>query len=259
MRRLRIRHFLFALAVSALSVPSQVVRPVEADPTSSLPTTQPMPGVDESAQRISGWLSDLASDEPDVRSEAFTHLIALNASEVPLLRQAVMAAGALQPSQMAALRQIVTQAFLSGQIYEGNNSEGFLGVRMDECVRIRDTTASDGTQAIAGIEIVERMPGFAGARALRDGDIIFGIAERPELRLVNATEFSTVVRGMGGGCVVHFLLLRQGRVKTVTAVLDPRPVDADMVQVLLDLIESRRLKADAYWKTRFAPLLARRH
>ena len=113
--------------------------------------------------------------------------------------------------------------------------------------------------AVYGVVIVERMPGFCGARMLQDGDVILGLVERPTIQIRGPTEFSLAVRSMGAGQTVTFLILRQGQVIRVPVTLDPRPDAADFVpgavSPMKDLLDERDKTAREYWEKEFAPLV----
>ena len=109
-----------------------------------------------------------------------------------------------------------------------------------------------------GIVIVERMPGFAGHRALLDGDVIVGLADRPGQPFHGHAQFSAAVKGAGAGGSVRFTVLRRGRLTTVDVKVDARPDVADHPNMMNDLILRRREKAEAYWNQSFGPLLNER-
>ncbi|MDB5301060.1 MAG: hypothetical protein JWO87_2723, partial [Phycisphaerales bacterium] len=140
------------------------------------PTTRPSEKTD-SATQIRTWFGDLASREAAVRQDAEANLMGMGASSLPALQKAVEESRPILPSQAMVLRKIVTQVFLSGVQYDGNPTEGFLGIRMEEArMPFNDDAPVDEKRPpITGVVIVERMPGFAGARVLRDGDVVLGI------------------------------------------------------------------------------------
>ena len=149
----------------------------------------------------------------------------------------------------------MTQVFLAGQAYEGNLAAGFLGVHMEAAgASVRDAGPVDLSPPDVGVVIVERMPGFAGGRMLRNGDLILGILERPDVPLRNPSDFALTVREMGAGAMVHFVILRQGRVIRVGVKLDSRPLEADQF-TMADFLDRRRTLADTYWAVHFAPLM----
>ena len=93
-----------------------------------------------------------------------------------------------------------------------------------------------------GVVIVERMPGFVGARMLLDGDVVLGVAERPDVRMLGVNEFQMVVRQITPGTTVHFQVMRQGQVMRVPVTLDPRPFDPEsfILQDVSHLSETSR-------------------
>ena len=208
---------------------------------------------DEAAIKAS--FADLANSDSALRAEALVRLMSLKAEDLPTLKKVVEASRPLLPAQACVLRQIVTQVFLSGEHYEGNPAAGFLGIRMElTAVTFREAAAEDARVATAGVVIVERMPGFAGARTLRDGDVILSILDRPDAPVRELQDFATVVREMGAGATVHFMILRQGQVIRVAVKLDPRPLEADGFG-MTDLLDRRRARAEEYWATHFASVV----
>ncbi|MDB5289530.1 MAG: hypothetical protein JWL69_771 [Phycisphaerales bacterium] len=222
------------------------------------PATRPSEQTDSITQ-IKTWFGDLASREAVVRKDAEANLMALSADDLPALRKVVEESRPLLPSQAIVLRKIVTQVFLSGEHYEANPTEGFLGIRMEEA-RITfndDVPAYDNRPPATGVVIVERMPGFVGARMLRDGDVVLSIEECPNAPLRRPVDFQTAVKDKGAGTVLHFLALRHGQVIRLPIKLDPRPIDANVGfgGSMDELLEKRRIAADEYWDKNFATLL----
>lgn len=205
---------------------------------------------------IRSTFANLSSADATVRAQSLTWLLSLRSADLPSLQKVVEAARPLAPAQAMVLRQIVTQVYLSGQGYESIPATGFLGVRMEQ-IHVGYNAVPQGAAAPGfAVIITERMAGFAGARMLRDGDIILGIVERPGLTITDTMNFSQAVREMGAGAVIHFQLLRDGQVKTVGVKLDPRPQAADPFGVtqMEDLLARRKSSADEYWRSHFAAL-----
>jgi hypothetical protein len=212
--------------------------------------------------------AELTHRNPAVREAARLKLMAMDANQLPAFRKLVAASRPLAPSQAVALREIVTQVFLAGKTYEAGSRDGFLGVRLgDVTVNLRPDplelppdqplVANEPNEA-HGVVIVERMPGFCGARAFQDGDIILAIDERPDVRIGILSGFTEAVKGVGAGHTIHFRVLRQGRVVSVPLTLDVRPLDADRNNVMdpiRELQDERDRLAREYWDAQFAPLL----
>jgi hypothetical protein len=220
-------------------------------------TTQPADTrtIDDLAA-IKSWFSDLASADGTLRDDALTNLMGLKSSDLPALKQVVEESRPLVPAQASVLRQIVTQVFLSGEHYEGDPAAGFLGIRMEQtAVSFRDPALPDAPVTNAGVVIVERMPGFAGARMLRDGDVILAILDRPDAPLRDPQDFALAVKDMGAGATVHFQVLRRGQVIRAAVKLDVRPLEANQGFGMNDLLERRRLRADEFWAGHFALLV----
>ncbi|MDB5303383.1 MAG: hypothetical protein JWM97_932 [Phycisphaerales bacterium] len=222
------------------------------------PTTRPSEKTD-SATQIRTWFGDLASREAAVRQDAEANLMGMGASSLPALQKAVEESRPILPSQAMVLRKIVTQVFLSGVQYDGNPTEGFLGIRMEEArMPFNDDAPVDEKRPpITGVVIVERMPGFAGARVLRDGDVVLGIEEFPNTPFRRTQDFAVAVKDKGAGTVLHFQVLRHGQVIRLAIKLDPRPFDANFGfgGTMDGLLEQRRIAAEEYWDKNFAMLL----
>jgi hypothetical protein len=238
------------------------------------PNAQGVTVADGDEARMVEAFAQLADPDADVREAARTQLMGLERRYLPALQKLVERSRPLLPSQAAVLRQIVTHVYLAGEPYAANGNMGFLGVRMleaDVSLPPRnqddgdDTAPDDEAPLIAprtGVVITERMPGFVGNRMLLDGDVIIGLADRPELRFQTGEDFSTAVRQFGAGRTIRFNLLRRGRLIKVAVPLDPRPeaavAEPQGVGAMTDLLSRRRQKADAYWAESFAPLLKER-
>jgi hypothetical protein len=221
------------------------------------PATQPAePTPAETAASIKSWFADLANSDAAVRSDALTNLMGLSRDDLETLKAVVEESRPLAPAQASVLRQIVTQVYLAGEHYEGHQTLGFLGIKMEQTVvGFRDVLSGAGSLPSGGVVIIERMPGFPGARMLRDGDVILSILDHPNTPMSDPENFRTLVTSIGAGNIVHFQLLRQGQVIHVDVKLDPRPIEADQGFGITDLLERRRERADEFWNTHFAALV----
>jgi hypothetical protein len=250
--------------------------PTAVTPADSLsvvpPATRPAPvavnvppGVPADMAR---HFSDLASADPTVREAARIELMGLPAPDLLPLRQLAAANLPLDPEQTVALRDIVLHVYMAGLGDAPRaTDDGFLGVKLSEVtIGPRKSAIGDGERdelpnrfagATTGVVIVERMPGFCGARMLRNGDVIVGIAELPEQSVLTTQEMRDAVRRVRAGQTATFILLRQGRIMRVPVKLDRRPEELDFIGgvSIEDLIAQRRAKATEYWTTHFAPLL----
>jgi len=229
------------------------------------------------------WFAELASADGKARDAAKVSLMGLGRDDLPALRKLVEQRRPLLPSQAVVLKEIVTQMYLSGDTFDTavNGQQGFLGIRPAEVsVGTRQPDDQPGQQAVpavpqvaqfpgefgvidpsqvCGIMVMDRMPGFAGARVLQNGDVILGIAERPKIQFRGATDFSLAIRALGAGEKVHFDVLRQGQVIRVEIILGPRPDDAENVaggmNPMQKLLERRAQEVNDLWEAQFAPLL----
>jgi hypothetical protein len=113
--------------------------------------------------------------------------------------------------------------------------------------------------ATTAVVIMERMPGFCGARMFQDGDVVLGIAAgRRHLPIRTPLEMKTHVQQYGAGQTVLFEVLRQGQVQRVPITLDPKPDEADPasgINAMQNMLDKRRTAAEEYWEKTFAPLL----
>jgi hypothetical protein len=203
------------------------------------------------------WFAELDDADSAVREAARMKLMGMRRQDLPAFQKLVADSLPLMPSQAAVLRQVVTHVYLAGDEYQTASREGFLGIKMQETsVRL---PAADGSEQLApavGVVIVERMPGFVGARMLLDGDVVLGIVERPDVRTLGMYEFLMLVKAVPPGQTIHFQVLRQGQVIRVPIAPDPRPFDAD--GMMQDLLRNRQRDADAYWEKSFGQLVKER-
>lgn len=218
------------------------------------PTTQPAADSESAIKRA---FANLASRDATVREEAFTTLLSLPPEELPTLEKAVAQSQPLFPAQVVALRQIVTQVYLSGEPFDGDPSKGFLGIQnMQEFPVNFCTSPADMSDSYrVGVVVTTRLPGFASGRGLRDGDIILSILDRPDVPIRTVEDFMRGIVEMRAGDIAHLQLLRQGQVITVAIKLGPRPLEAIPGGAISELLLRRQAKADAYWIEHFVPLL----
>lgn len=239
---------LLALLAAALAEPRAVAQSAPPQPEKQQREERP------ELISMRQWFAELDDPDAAVRDAARLKLMGMRRQDLAAFRQLVYESLPLQPAQAAVLRQVVTHVYLAGEGYETTNAEGFLGVKMQETsVRL---PAADGAEQFApavGVVIVERMPGFVGARMLVDGDVVLGVVERPDVRTLGMYEFQMVVKGVTPGTTIHFQVMRQGQVIRVPIAPDPRPFEADVN--MQDLTYRRQRKADEYWEKSFAPVV----
>jgi hypothetical protein len=249
--------FAIGLAISLCVSAAPDASPTSAPATN--PTTRPAEqAAPHDLASIKKSFAELANPDSTIRSVALTRLMSLPADALPLLHKVVEEGRPLVPAQATVLRQIVTQVFLSGEVFESNSADGFLGVHMDTvALNYGDAAPEDHPGVSSGVVVTDRMPGFPGARMLHDGDVILAILERPGVSLGSAAEFSIAVKSMGAGATIHFQVLRRGQVIQVPIKLDARPVEADpfLIDEFLKLLNRRRARADEYWSTHFAAMV----
>ena len=244
-----------ALAAAALllctALPAPVVVASADEPPALAPAAKDRPELDAMRQ----WFAELDDPDAHVREAARVKLMGMRRRDLESFRGLVEDSRPLMPAQAAVLRHIVMHVYLAGEEYQTTGTEGFLGVRMQETsVRLPAADGADQFAPAVGVVIVERMPGFVGSRMLLDGDVILGVAERPDVRMLGVYEFQMVVKSITPGTTVHFQVMRQGQVTRVPVTLDPRPYDAEAF-ILQDLIYRRQRKAEDYWDKSFGPLV----
>ena len=203
------------------------------------------------AQRIRQALAALGDSDPVARDQAYAQLVSLTLDDLPLLRDAVARARPLQASQLAVLRPVVTHVWLTAQPYRPA-AEGFLGVVLPPFAAA-DVNELEGESPVI---VVDRIPGFCGYAALRDGDVLLEIEEAARLR--NKYDLIAVVKATAPGDLIHLRVSRQGRVLRVAARLDARPVEATgaNAEAQMEGFKNARAKAAAdYWDATFAPLV----
>jgi len=259
-------------------IPAEPATNVPADPSERRPAPAPAtrPSPKELRAQIPKLFSDLANADPAVRENARVSLMGISRVDLDRLEQLVRENLPLVPAQAAVIREIVTHVYLSGEVYEAFEDRGFLGVRMLE-VSIVSKQEADAANALVqeenpfdprrplsgvqttGVLIMERMPGFAGARAMLDGDVVLGIVERPDAPIRSHTDMRDAVVSFKAGDTIRFQLLRQGQVINVPVTLDAMPRDADPtvsdINAMQRLIDTRKARALEYWERTFAPML----
>jgi hypothetical protein len=208
------------------------------------PTTRPAAATTDGPADLPRRFADLDSANPAVREEARTALMQMGRRRLESFQRLVAESRPLRPSQRAALREIVTHVYLSGEPYDAKEKVGFLGINMD----------TFGPRVI----VTGREPGFPAYPVLQNGDVIVRIAERPDVSCTDSAVFGAAVQELGAGRRVHFDVLRGGRIVRVAVVLAARPVEADAPNVLKRLTADRRTQADDYWEQAFAPLFRER-
>lgn len=211
--------------------------------------TQPTEASAQPQADIRVWLNQLADADEAVREQARVNLMGLSRDQLPQLRAAVEQSLPLVPSQRVALRDIVVHVYLTGETYEAEREQGFLGIRG---VNAADTDGSDQ----GGLLVSETMPGFCAFRMLRSGDVILRVSEYPEIAIREAQQLSQVLQ-RDAGRSIHLDVLRRGQVLRIAIKVDARPTSMDGEAGVNALLDLRSAKADAYWQETFAPLVQR--
>jgi hypothetical protein len=218
----------------AMILPLLMVVPVQA-----APATQP-----DSAQYRT-WITQLADPDPDIRDAATQNLMGLGRVDLPTLREAALSQRPLLPEQVGALHDIVRQVFLSSDPYRPLPDVGFLGVTYEP------TWLNDH----AGLIVADRLPGFDGFRALRNGDVIVKLLDLPDSAPQNALDLKSLAQTIGPGHPIHLQVIRNGRSVNVSVLLEPRPLDLHDGQVTgSSWLFSRLRRAGMYWDSNFSVL-----
>jgi len=237
-------------------------------------TTQP-------AQRMAGWVDQLADPDALVRERARDQMLGLTGDDLPTLRKVLAEASTLMPTQKSSLREIVAHVYLSSLPYErAIGDAGFLGVKWPDPVKqpnnfnlseIPDFTA----ESFSGVVIARRLPGFPAYRTLRDGDIVTRLVDtkqdfatdptierKQEDRLVELLSGATPTRlfinamtRFKSGDAVRLDILRNGRSMTVRVELAARPAVADQIGAVEDWVQERADQADKYWDSNFGSIM----
>jgi hypothetical protein len=217
-------------------------------------TTQPTTAPAD--QRLMAhWLSELASQDAAIRESARDHLMHMGRSELPALQQLVAKQRPLAPSQAAGLRQIVQEIYLAGEVYEKDPTHGFLGILMDESAfTTRDLQQPNDNTQIPGVVVADRFAGFCASRSLRDGDVILGTVDPPQV-FNSPTDLKFAVSGLEPGSVIQLQVLRHGQVIQIPLTLDSKPTEVDNLNAAEGFRARRAVKFDQYWQQSFAPLL----
>jgi hypothetical protein len=216
------------------------------------PTTQPTTAPTD-RNSISKWLVDLASSDSAVRDAAKVHLMHLSRGDLPMLEQLLRRSRPLAPAQAVVLRQIVQEAYLSGEPYvKDPTNSGFLGIAMDGVLGQQDLQQPNDNGQAPGIVVADRFAGFCASRMLRQGDVILGTAKPPQV-FTTITDLQNAVRGAEPGSMIHLLILRQGQIIQIPLTLDCRP--AELGNSPENFRRERAEKFDDYWHETFAPLL----
>jgi hypothetical protein len=246
-----------SLGPSARAADAPATQPAEN--SGSLTVSAADPAALAKSGLVAKWFSQLDDADAAVRQDAFNKLMCLKAADLDMLKAVVKKAMPLRPGQASALPGIVKQVYLSGMDYDGDAARGFMGVSLLErdLPQIPGEPMQSGMPHV-GIMLARCMPGFGGARSLRDGDVVLSIAERPEVKLDNTRVFAEAVGNFGAGQVIHLDVLRQNQVIRVEVTLDARPADlqgqGDQDMSVLDLLRRRDDAADDYWSRDFVPL-----
>jgi hypothetical protein len=212
-----------------------------ADPPASQPSTQ-----------IKEWFNQLSDARPEIRSQAIDKLMALPDTQLLTLREVVEQSRPLSPSQSVALRDIVTQVYLSGQPYEAvADGGGFLGLIWPPFPAM--AVMEDDSEP--GVVVRRRVPGTPAYAALREGDVILKVREISVDPETFKRTFTDLVKPFRAGDTLTMQIMRDGRLMTLPITLKPRPANLTGEGRLEAWMAERRDRADEYWNQTFRPLV----
>src|SRR5581483_1518736 len=117
---------------------------------------------------------------------------------------------------------IVTQVFLSGEIYDGRPQQAFLGVSYQGYVPGAPADIDDGNPR-GGVVVTDRLPGFPAYRALQNGDVIMGATEMGDDILSRTDELQGLINSFHAGDTIHLKILRAGQTIIVPVKLCAHP------------------------------------
>jgi cold shock CspA family protein len=205
-------------------------------------------------------LLQLSDRDPAVRESAREQLMALSASDLPMLRIAIEALRPLPPGDADALRDIVEHVYLTGEDADGNPKQGFMGILMSDWGAMVPDSDADPQEPL-GVVVEMRLPGFDAYRVLRDGDIILAISTdgSDPVPVHSAAMIIQTVKTLAAGQRVRLDVIRNGQRMQTTVRLDARPLELSPPNQPAVRIDDYRKaeedKAKAFWLARFAQVV----
>ena len=204
------------------------------------PTTQP---------NLRAWFDQLADPDPDVRDAARLNLMDIPRRQLTELERVVRESQPIRPSQAAELHDIVTHIYIAGEPYAPDSTgAAFLGVRWNQ--NLQESISTDPP----GLVVAGRVKGFPAYQALRDGDVLVGIKEKPELSVTNATSFGNGLKLLPPGTRLTLRVWRNGQLLSRAVTLVARPAWAEQGRTV-DGQKEREERAEDYWEETFGKLL----
>jgi hypothetical protein len=197
-------------------------------------------------------------------------MLDLTRADLPALKRVVEQSRPIAPSQVGALRDVVTHVYLTGETYPCEPRIAFLGVfqpvlesvdvarpdagRVERVDADGDMVVTDLGPASTGVPIESRIPGFCAFRSLRDGDVVLGVIDPAPRRMRDWRELTLAIQTFPAAQTITLEVLRQGTVQHVPVTLDAKPLGRqdEWVGVILP---ARERAAEAYWNQHFAPLM----
>jgi hypothetical protein len=208
------------------------------------PTSQPV-------QRIRILIAQLNDPDSQKRDEALQELLSFPPDQLPMLRAVVAEARPLTPGQLSLLKQAVRHIYISGARYPvAPNDTPFLGLSWE-------SKNPEEWKDLGGVPVARRIPGFAAYQTLREGDVIRGVEELPDVSLQSTEAVGNAVGAFRAGQTIHLLITRNGKPMTVKVLLRNKPLALAMDAIGgLDLwLDEQIAAADQYWDNFFGQVL----
>jgi hypothetical protein len=246
------RHHLKLGLMLVTFLTTAVIAAEHSGPATAPAATQP--AAVQSIASIKRLIRELAANNYPARDGARLALMGLKRSELAALREAVKQSLPLEPSQVIVLREIVTQVYLAGDLYQAeDDGMGFLGVHLPIWERPEDRALLSMER---GVVVMARVPGFCAFRMLQDGDVLLSMTAPGGINVELSTtdQLVTAVRSVRAGEKVTFDVLRQGEIISVTITLDRKPLN--LAGQIEEFTGRRAEQAEQLWERDFAPLLA---
>lgn len=224
-------------------------------------------------ERAVALVEGLGSPSAAEREASVAELMDVSKEDLAVLKEAVRELRPLPPQAAVLLRDVVIHVFLRFRSYDAQPDSAFLGITLATVTLPGLTRANPGAagglgEAIevpVGVVVGSRMPGLAGFRYLRDGDIILSVRatepvagdvdRRIESPLRTTEDFAGQIRGRRPGDRVVLCVLRGGTVFEVEVELSARPVRMDEFNTAESLRSERLTAAREYWERDWQPVV----
>ncbi len=195
---------------------------------SAIPAETSPPTATAQQRRVARTVGALASDKWRTRRHAQRSLLSTKGFVLPELAAAMVKAK--NPEQRNRLLRICMQLYLR-QFNWLHHGSAFMGVEfVTDPLELRKHGKSHWIPAVA---VVRTVPGFPGGLYLRENDLIMGINGHKIPAYNTATAFRAEIQKHQPGSKITLLLLRDGKLISVTLQLTGIPADPLAGQELL--------------------------